>query len=295
MGAITGARVKGVVEVAPGRKLSFAEFGRHDGRAVVWLHGTPGARTQVPEEARSFAVREGLRIVGIDRPGIGRSTAHVYRDVASFADDLGVVLDALGIDHCAVIGLSGGGPYALAAGARLPERVTGVGSLGGVAPTVGPDAASGGIVDIARLAQPLLRVGRVPLGFGLSCVVQAVTPLGSPIIGLYARFSPAGDRALLTHEDFKAVFLGDLTRQGRRQFSAPFADILLFGRDWGFRLDEVKVPVHWWHGEADNIIPFAHGLHMVERLPDGHLHAIAGGGHLAGFGVSGEVLEALVV
>ena len=294
MAAITGARVKGIIEVAPGRKLSFAEFGRHDGRAVVWLHGTPGARTQVPEEARLIAAREGLRIIGIDRPGIGRSTAHVYRDVADFADDLRVVLDALGIDECAVIGLSGGGPYALAGAARLTERVTAVGSLGGVAPTVGPDAAPGGIVDLARRTQPFLKFVRVPLGFGLSRVVQAVTPLGDPLIGLYARFSPPGDRALLSHEDFKSVFLGDLTRQGRRQFSAPFADIMLFGRDWGFRLDDVKVPVHWWHGDADNIIPFAHGAHMVDRLPDAHLHAIPGGGHLAGFGVSSEVLEAVL-
>ena len=267
MAAITGARVKGIIEVAPGRKLSFAEFGRHDGRAVVWLHGTPGARTQVPEEARLIAAREGLRIIGIDRPGIGRSTAHVYRDVADFADDLRVVLDAL---------------------------VTAVGSLGGVAPTVGPDAAPGGIVDLARRTQPFLKFVRVPLGFGLSRFVQAVTPLGDPLIGLYARFSPPGDRALLSHEDFKSVFLGDLTRQGRRQFSAPFADIMLFGRDWGFRLDDVKVPVHWWHGDADNIIPFAHGAHMVDRLPDAHLHAIPGGGHLAGFGVSSEVLEAVL-
>ncbi len=147
---------------------------------------------------------------------------------------------------------------------------------------------------LTRIAEPLLRYARVPFGYGLSRVVQVVTPLGSPILELYARFSPPGDRALLTQADFKAVFLGDLTRQGRRQFSAPFADLMVFGRDWGFALDEVQVPVHWWHGRADNIVPFAHGEHMVGRLPLATFHPLEGGGHLAGFGVATEVLQHLL-
>ena len=69
---------------------------------------------------------------------------------------------------------------------------------------------------------------------------------------------------------------------------------MVFGRNWGFALDEVQVPVHWWHGHADNIVPFAHGEHMVSRLPQATLHPMEGGGHLAGFGVATEVLEALL-
>ncbi|MBV9254283.1 MAG: alpha/beta hydrolase, partial [Actinobacteria bacterium] len=43
---MTAPRVEGVVAVRGGRKLGFAEFGTPGGRAIVWLHGTPGARTQ---------------------------------------------------------------------------------------------------------------------------------------------------------------------------------------------------------------------------------------------------------
>lgn len=294
MTPLTEARVKGRVEVGSGRELSFAEYGAPGGRVVVWMHGTPGARTQIPEDARELAVREGVRIIGIDRPGIGRSTPHVYASVSSFTDDLEVVLDALEVGRCTVVGLSGGGPYALAAGARLTDRVRAVGSLGGVAPVLGPDAADGGLASLARFAEPLLRYTRVPFGFGLSRVVRMATPVGGPILDLYARFSPPADRALLGQADFKAVFLGDLTRQGRRQFSAPFADIMVFGREWGFTLDEVQVPVHWWHGQADNIVPFAHGEHMVDRLPHATLHPVEQGGHLAGFGVATEVIASML-
>ena len=42
---------------------------------------------------------------------------------------------------------------------------------------------------------------------------------------------------------------------GTRRDPAPFADVAVFAKDWGFRLDEVKVPVRWWHGDADSLRP----------------------------------------
>ena len=45
------------------------------------MHGTPGARRQIPLEARTYADQQGLRIIGIDRPGIGSSTPHLYPNV----------------------------------------------------------------------------------------------------------------------------------------------------------------------------------------------------------------------
>ena len=55
--------------VRDGRRLSFAEFGRPRGAAIVWMHGTPGARRQIPVEARMFAEAHDLRIIGVDRHG----------------------------------------------------------------------------------------------------------------------------------------------------------------------------------------------------------------------------------
>lgn len=289
-----GARIEGTAKVAPGRRLGFAEFGPPQGRAIVWLHGTPGARRQIPHEARLLAEQEGLRIVGIDRPGIGSSTPHLYQSVTQFVDDLAIVLDRLGIDDLAVIGLSGGGPYALAAGAALPGRVRAVGVLGGVAPTVGPDAIGGGLVALGKRFAPLIALARVPLGIVLTQVVRLARPVASPGLDLYARLSPDGDRRLLARPEFKAMFLDDLLNGSRRQLSAPLADILLFSRDWGFRLEEVKVPVCWWHGDADHIVPFDHGRHAVGLLPDAELRSLAGESHLGGLGIGEEILNTLL-
>lgn len=286
-------RLEGTVGLPDGRRLGFAEFGAAGGTPILWLHGTPGARRQIPPEARRLAVRDNLRIVGVDRPGIGSSTPHLYRDIAESVADLEVLADRLGLDDVLVIGLSGGGPYALAAGALLRERVRAVGVLGGVAPTVGPDAIGGGLVGLGRFLSPVIARGRTPIGLGLTGALRLAKPLGTSAIGLYARLSPEGDRRLLSRPEFRAMFLDDLFNGTRKQCSAPLADVLLFSRHWGFELADVARPVRWWHGDADHIVPFDHGAHVVGRLPDAELFALAGESHLGGLDVEERIFQTL--
>ncbi|HZQ83647.1 MAG TPA: alpha/beta hydrolase [Acidimicrobiales bacterium] len=294
MGArITAPRVEGAVTVRRGRKLGFAEFGAPGGRPIVWLHGTPGARRQVPEAARRAALADGVRLIGIDRPGTGYSTDHLYESILDFVDDLRMVFDALALDRAGVIGLSGGGPYALAAGYGLADRVPVVGVLGGVAPTRGDDAVTGGLVGFADRFAALLPIFRVPLGATFTALVQAIKPIGLQALGLYARISPPGDQIVFADPDIQEMFLDDLT--GRRQpLRSPANDIVLFTRPWGFSVRDVRVPVKWWHGDSDNIVPLSHGECMVELIPDAQLFVRPGESHLGGFAAAEEVLTTLI-
>ncbi|GAB6987439.1 alpha/beta fold hydrolase [Nocardioides pyridinolyticus] len=286
--------LEGTVAVRADRRLSFAEYGPRSGPAIVWMHGTPGARRQIPLEVREYADRQGVRIIGLDRPGIGSSTPYLYPDVLDWTRDLELVLDTLAIDTVRLIGLSGGGPYALAAGAALPDRVHGVGVLGGVAPTRGDDAAEGGPIRLAVALAPLLVAARVPLGVALTRGIRLVRPLAGPALDLYAAVQPPGDKNLLSRPEFKAMFLDDLLNGSRRQTSAPINDLILFTKPWGFELAEVAVPVCWWHGDDDHIVPFAHGQHVVGRLPDATLTVIDGESHLGGLGIAQDVIETLM-
>lgn len=294
MSNIKRPALEGTVAVRDDRRLSFAEYGSRRGPAIVWMHGTPGARRQIPLEARAYAEEHGLRIVGIDRPGIGSSTPHLYANVLDWTRDLEILLDTLGIDTLRLIGLSGGGPYVLAAGVAMPERVHGVGILGGVAPTTGDDAVGGGLIQLAVRLAPVLSIARVPLGVALTGAIRLVRPLAGPALDLYAAVQPPGDRNLLARPEFKAMFLDDLLNGSRFQTSAPLTDLVLFTRDWGFTAADVTVPVRWWHGDDDHIVPLAHGQHLVERLPDATLKVIAGESHLGGLGIAQEVLGALM-
>jgi pimeloyl-ACP methyl ester carboxylesterase len=118
-----------------GRTLHVYDTGADDadGRlAVFWHHDTPNIGAP-PEPLFAASARLGIRWVSYDRPGYGGSSPYRDREVASAADYVSCVADALGIDRFAVMG-SSGGPHALACGALLPERLLGVVSVAGLAP-----------------------------------------------------------------------------------------------------------------------------------------------------------------
>lgn len=291
---IARPKLEGNIAVGDDRQIGFAEFGDPQGRAVFWLHGTPGARRQIPTEARVFAERENIRLIGIDRPGIGSSTPHQYETVLEFADDMRTIADVLGMDRMAVVGLSGGGPYALGCAAAMPDRVVAAGVLGGVAPASGPESIGGGAMALGALVAPFLEVAGTPIGLTASLLIRLVRPIASPMADLYGLVSPPADRRLLARPELKAMFLDDLLNGSRKQLAAPFADVVVFARYWGFHLDQVKVPVRWWHGDHDHIVPFAHGQHVVARLPDAELYHLPGESHLAGLGRGEEILRTML-
>lgn len=286
--------VEGTVTVDAGRRLGFAEFGQPHGRAVLWMHGTPGARRQIPQAARLAAAELDVRLIGVDRPGVGASTPHRYGALLDFTDDLRVLLDRLGIDEFGMLGLSGGGPYVLACASALPERMRVGGILGGVAPTVGPDAAEGGIVALAARFAPVLAGLQVPLGWLLSSFFWSTRPVAVPAFKLYARLSPEGDRAVFARPEIRAMLLDDLLTGGRPGLRAPVYDVLLFGRHWGFSLGDITVPIHWWHGDADHIVPLAHGRHVVSLLPDATFYERPGESHMGTLGVAEQILGTLL-
>jgi len=292
--SIARPKLEGNIAVGDDRQIGFAEFGDPQGRAVFWLHGTPGARRQIPMEARVYAEQREIRLIGVDRPGIGSSTPYQYDTVFAFADDLHTIADTLGIDKFEVIGLSGGGPYTLACAAAMPDRVVAAGVLGGVAPVRGGDAIGGGVSTLISAAAPVVELAGAPLRLAASTLIRLIRPVAEPALYAYARISPEADRQLLVRPEFKAMFLDDLLNGSRKQLAAPFADVVVFARDWGFRLEEVKVPVRWWHGDRDHIVPFEHGQHVVSKLPDAQLTHLPGESHLAGLGRAEEILGTMV-
>jgi pimeloyl-ACP methyl ester carboxylesterase len=292
--AIARPKLEGNIAVGDDRQIGFAEFGDPQGRAIFWLHGTPGARRQIPMEARVYAEKANIRLIGVDRPGIGSSTPHRYDTVVAFADDLHTIADTLGIDKMLVVGLSGGGPYTLGCAAAMPDRVVAAGVIGGVAPTMGADAITGGLMgNVGTRVAPLLQVAGLPIGLLASGIIRLIRPVASPAADLYGRVSPEADRRLLARPEIKAMFLDDILNGSRKQMAAPFSDVVVFARDWGFRLEDVKVPVRWWHGDADHIVPYAHGQHVVSRLPDAELYPMPGESHLAGLGRAEEILTTM--
>ncbi len=288
-------RLERTVRVAADRELGIAEYGPADGRPILWFHGTPGAKCQVPPAVRDGADDLDARIICVERPGTGQSTRHLYPDVRAFADDIEVLVDDLGLDRFGLIGLSGGGPYVLAVAHELPDRVVAAVVLGGVAPTVGDETPGGGLVDLTRLFRHPLNLGRWGLGVGATTLIRGLRPFGHQALQLYAKDSPEGDRAAFATPGMEEMFLDDLNRAAAKGgLGAATLDLVLFGRSWGFSVAEIKVPVRFWHGDADHIVPLEHAQHLCELVPDSELQVRPGESHLGTLVVGDEAVRTVV-
>src|ERR1700722_19366580 len=113
-------RAGGQFLLAGGRRVGYAEFGDPEGPVVLWFHGTLGARRQFLAKGRRAAEALGLRVIVIERRGTGLSDSYRYSSVSEWVADMAQVSDALEAEQIGVVGMSGGGPYALACGALPP-------------------------------------------------------------------------------------------------------------------------------------------------------------------------------
>jgi pimeloyl-ACP methyl ester carboxylesterase len=291
---VIAPRVEGSIWLRHGRSIGFAEYGTALGTPVLWFHGTPGGRRQIPPAARSAAAERGVRLIALERPGVGTSTRHVYRSILGWADDVDEVANHLGLRRFALIGLSGGGPYVLACAHQLRDRVVAGAVLGGVAPARGEEAVPGGLMAVAVALSPVLEAAREPLGHLLWRAFRVLTPVSSGAFEAFIRFMPEGDRAVYSRPEMKSTFLEDMDRASRRQLHAPIYDILQFTRPWGFSLRDVRVPIRFWHGDADPIVPLAHAEHMAALVPDAELRVRPREGHIGNLDAALEVVDVLL-
>jgi pimeloyl-ACP methyl ester carboxylesterase len=287
-------RIEGSFELADGRQIGYAEYGAPNGRGVFWFHGTPGARRQVPPALRSLAAARNVRLVTLERPGVGTSTRFAYRNVREWSHDVEEIADGLGFDRFGVIALSGGGPYLLACAYELPERMAAGVVLGGVAPSRGPEAINGGIIGALTHIAPVIDIAKLPLGLTAWALLRGLKPIKSPAFDLYTRFSPPGDRELLSKPGFKAMFLDDLLRGTRRQSHAVVLDAVLFTREWGFSVSNIRVPIAFWHGDKDHIVPLSHARHVASLVPTSSLRVRSGESHMGAMDAPDEILDTLL-
>lgn len=291
---ITPPRFEGTFRLKDGRKLGYAEYGPADGRPILWFHGTPGGRRQIAPEARDLAWKRDVRLIAVERPGIGDSDSHSYASLAEWAADIQAFCNGKGLDQIAVCGLSGGGPYALACAYYLQDRVVAACILGGVAPATGEDAVKGGVSGLVRTLAPVTKRLRVPLNRVLHTLVRGLENHVDKAMGAFARFMPPGDQAVFEDPDIRHMFTDDILLGSSRQMQALLHDVEIFARDWGFLLRDIDTPVYLLYGDSDNIVPLHHGEHLAERIPGAEFRVRSGEGHLGGFGASEEIFNDLL-
>jgi pimeloyl-ACP methyl ester carboxylesterase len=267
------------IRLSDGRTLAYLELGDPAGSPVFYFHGYPGSRLE-GRLAQTPAERLGLRLIAPDRPGFGESTFQAGRTIGAWAAEVAALADRLGLERFGIVGVSGGGPYALACTARISERVTDVALVCPLGP-VASAGATAGMVALNRFA--LGAAARAPWLARGAIRVAARWVRRDPeryLANMMAR-APVADRSVLADPAYRTLFarsMAEALRQGGRGVAW---ELTLLARPWDFKLQDVPMPVRLWHGLADNIVPAGMTRHLAAALPHAQVHYLPDEGHLS--------------
>jgi len=268
------------LRLSDGRQLGYAEYGDPDGFPVLYCHGFPASRLE-GRLTEATANRNRIRIIAADRPGYGLSDYQGLRNLSDWPNDIEQLLVRLDIQQAALLGVSGGGPFALAVLAKLPQYIRAA-SL--VCPL--------GQVCLARL----LKAMRAPARFGFSSARHAPWLMHfvyGGLIGPLMRFYPVGtlallrvgmpsaDRLILAQPDIKEVICASITEALSNGTRAALRDFLIYANPWDFDLTQIRQQITIWHGSADETVPIAHSHALIESLPNATLNILQSEGHFS--------------
>lgn len=262
-----------------GRRLAYAEYGAPRGRPVLYFHGLPGSRLEAGFAAPA-AEALGVRLLAVDRPGVGRSDRRPGRTLVDWPDDVAQLADALGLARFVLLGVSGGGPSTAACAWKIPERLDAVALVCPVAPLDRPGSTRG-MSPVARFHLTLARRAPAllpPLGAALAPLIRA-WPAGP--LALMRSVSSPPDRAALARSEAGAILGRGLSEAFRRGAGGAIDDLRLLVRPWGFAPADIRVPVHLWHGEQDRTVPQAMGRRLASAIPGCRSHLLPDDGHFS--------------
>lgn len=256
--------------LADGRRLAYAEFGKPDGQPVFYFHGAPSSRLEPLLISDEVWGRLGLRVIAPDRPGIGGSDFQFNRGFSDWPKDVVALADTLGLEHFAVLGNSGGGPYVAVCAAKIPERLSSAVIVSGGWQMNLPEAKNNMpfvnrlFLILAGRASPLLRLMLKAMG------AASLGEREKELAKLKARVPPADYAAFAEPGRIEALheMMRECMRGGTK---GPAWDMRLYMREFDFKLDEIRMPLKLFHGERDVNAPLALVRRMVAELPSAQL------------------------
>ena len=269
-----------------GRQLSWQEYGDPHGQAVIYFHGMPGSRLEPGLFGKRAATRN-LRIIAPDRPGYGGSTPQPRRVVPDFTADISHLLNRLELAQAGFLGFSGGGPYALACGARFPERTRHLTLVSSWAPL-----AATGTQGMADDLQQLWQLAATDFPTFSDALAAALRAAGSPYQMLVGG-AQSVDQEVFADPRIAAVYERNLAEGMHNGLEGMLEDVQALLRDWDVRLVDIHCPVTLWHGDVDGNAPISMGRWLAAQLRHAELTEWPGSGHFEAFRRWDTILDAV--
>jgi pimeloyl-ACP methyl ester carboxylesterase len=281
MGEAGGVEPYFAATLKDGRTLGYLDVGPAGGATVFHFHGHGSSRLEALM-LKDAAEKFGVRVIALDRPGVGRSDPKSGDRLREWPADVAETADLLGIEKFAVQGMSAGGPYALACAHMLSDRVTAC-SLVSAVPTP----------EIARRAGPRGRrflwwaARRFPRYLRKRLMefrpdAQPSEAMVTARMQRVAQWLGGEDMHLMQIPEMRNILLRTMMETARQSGAGNRSEIERLVKPWGFDIRDIKVPrIFLWHGDQDRIMPVGPARRMARTLRDCTATFYEGEGHFS--------------
>ena len=250
------------IKLQDGRMLGYAEYGPMEGIPIFYFHGFPSSRLdwQLSNDDNSLTELN-VRVIAPDRPGYGLSDYKRSRKLVDWPADVIELANTLQIDSFAVLGISGGGPYAASCAIGIRDRLVKTGIVCGMGPSDAPGMKDGVSWTIPGTPSIIRRVILMLTSMGLrrdpdQFLSRTKETISEP------------DSQLLDQPELADLFIEGMREAFRNGISGANQEAALYAQPWGFKLQDITAEVHLWHGEQDLNVPVSVGRYVADAIPN---------------------------
>jgi pimeloyl-ACP methyl ester carboxylesterase len=259
-------RLDQTITLDDGRALGFAEKGPLSGNPVFHFNGFPGSRLEITLIDDNILTNLNVRLIGIDRPGMGLSDFKKDRTILDWPNDIIELANYLNLKKFAIEGVSGGAPYSLACAYKIPEYLTSCAVIGGIGP-----------MDFKKIVGSSLFyfiIKRIYFLLRISMYFQGKIARNVKKMELKWKKSfnelPQADQNILNDQ----MNLSKLLKEGAEAFRQGSRGVSYEGRlytyPWQFKLEDIPpdLKVFIFHGESDTIVPLSIAKSVSQLIPN---------------------------
>src|SRR5262245_15274217 len=273
---MTGAGRDASVVLDDGRVLEYWDGGDPRGRPVVYHPGTPVTRV-LGAWTHDAAVEAGIRFIAISRAGYGGSApVSGTPSLLGGGRDTVALARQLHLGDFAVVGASGGGPFALATAIASAGAVRAVAIVGGVGPWPIIDDPSTNPQDRACLA--LLDDG--DLAGARACLHGTIEEDRKLSAMQFFDWIAADDPSDVLRDPGYRSLWEENCRSILENPAGYVDDNLAWGGSWDIDPQRVDAPTVLWYGTEDTRCSHdGHGEWYADRIAGSELIVLPGAAH----------------
>lgn len=268
-----------LMRLPDGTQVGVAVYGDPAGIPVLAFHGTPASRLMY-RKGDVAARKLGLKLIATDRPGYGLSPLDQNGSLASRTAMHVAIADALALDRFALLGVSGGGPYATALASRLSDRITALALVSPMGPVA--DYVSAGLPRLPLLQRRFflnLSQRRWMVKPGAALGVAAFRAAPRSFARLFKTALGGDDSRVLSDPGVLDGLINMTEEAVRTGAGGAVADFRIFGQPWHLNYAAITAPATIWAGTADKVVPLPVCAYLARRIPQGRLITVPGAAH----------------